>query len=64
MIQAARDLTLGTLRLKGNVLLSPLESVSDVGFRQLCHRNGAALTFTEMIRAQGNFNYNIPNCML
>lgn len=42
---------LGTLVLKGNALLSPLEGVSCVGFRSLCFQQGAALTFTEMVRA-------------
>ena len=42
----------GGLLLSSNHFLSPLEGVSCVGFRALCHKNGAALTFTEMIRAQ------------
>ncbi len=32
--------------------LSPMESVSDLGFRTLCHKQGADLTFTEMIHAE------------
>ena len=47
-------LRIGSLVLQGRALLSPLESISDVGFRRICHKFGAALTFTEMIRAQGN----------
>jgi len=42
---------LGDLALSSNVLLSPLERISDVGFRRLCFQNGAALTFTEMVYA-------------
>jgi len=42
----------------GRLWLSPMESVSDLGFRTLCYDHGASLTFTEMIRAsafvQGN----------
>lgn len=42
----------------GRLWLSPMESVSDLGFRALCYQHGASLTFTEMIRAsalaQGN----------
>lgn len=42
----------------GRLWLSPMESVSDLGFRTLCYHHGASLTFTEMIRAsalvQGN----------
>ena len=44
-------LTLGALSLSSNALLSPLEGVSDAGFRALCAANGAALGFTEMVRA-------------
>ncbi|KAJ1402039.1 hypothetical protein B484DRAFT_457864 [Ochromonadaceae sp. CCMP2298] len=43
---------LGSLVLRSRAQLSPLESVSDVGFRNLCAHLGAALTWTEMIRAQ------------
>ena len=42
---------LGTLQLSSPIILSPLERISDVGFRRLCHQNGAALTWTEMIYA-------------
>ena len=42
----------------GKLWLSPMESVSDLGFRTLCYQHGASLTFTEMVRAsalvQGN----------
>ena len=33
------------------VWLSPMEGVSDLGFRYLCAQEGADMTFTEMIRA-------------
>lgn len=48
------SLRIGSLVLKNRFILSPMESVSDVGFRAVVHNNskGAALTFTEMIRAQ------------
>ena len=39
----AAPLHLGRLTLSSGVILSPMEAVSDVGFRQLCHRRGAAL---------------------
>ena len=46
-------LTIGTLALKSPFLLAPMEEVSDVGFRQLCFRLGAGITWTEMVRASG-----------
>jgi tRNA-dihydrouridine synthase B len=44
------SLTLGPLHLKNQFLLAPMEAVSDVGFRSLCHSLGASLTYTEMVR--------------
>jgi tRNA-dihydrouridine synthase B len=44
---------IGSLELQSNILLSPLEGVSDAGFRHLCYKNGAGITWTEMIRASG-----------
>lgn len=41
----------GALTLASRAFLAPLEGVSDVGFRALCARHGAGLTFTEMVRA-------------
>ena len=41
----------GALPLSSGVILSPLERVSDVGFRRVCHEQGAALTWTEMVYA-------------
>ncbi len=35
----------------GRLWLSPMESVSDFGFRKLCHGHGASLTFIEMLYA-------------
>ena len=46
-----RRLTLGSLKLQSDVVLAPLERVSDVGFRRLCFAQGAGLTWTEMVYA-------------
>ena len=50
---AEPTLRLGSLLLQSRALLSPMESVSDVGFRRLAHESGAAITWTEMVRARG-----------
>lgn len=47
------QLRLGSLELKSPFILAPMESVSDAPFRRLCFEQGAALTWTEMIRARG-----------
>ncbi len=44
---------IGDLALKSRFILSPMESVSDVGFRRICYAQGAGLTWTEMVRASG-----------
>lgn len=43
----------GGLELASPFVLSPMEGVSDVGFRALCFAQGAGITWTEMIRARG-----------
>jgi len=41
------------LKLKGRVILAPLAGVSDGVYRYLAYREGAALSYTEMISAKG-----------
>lgn len=48
---ASSPLRMGSLELATPFLLAPMESVSDAAFRRLCWEQGAALTFTEMVRA-------------
>lgn len=48
-----QKLKLGTLELSSPFILAPMESVSDCAYRRVCWDRGAALTWTEMIRARG-----------
>ena len=41
------------LKLKSRMVLAPLAGVSDSAYRYICHREGAALSYTEMISAKG-----------
>lgn len=43
---------IGTVELKGRVVLAPMAGVTDYAFRELCRRCGAALTTTEMVSAR------------
>ncbi len=43
------ELKIGNVTLKNNLLLAPIAGYSDVGFRKVCKKYGAALTCTEMI---------------
>jgi len=47
------------LDLKSNLFLAPLAGVSDSSYRYLCHREGAGLSYTEMVSAKGLY-YKSP----
>lgn len=47
-----KKLKIKDLRLKNNVFLAPMAGYTDVGFRSLCAKYGAGLTFTEMVSAK------------
>lgn len=46
------QLRIGNVTLKNNVILAPMAGVSDLPFRLLCSRQGAAMVCSEMISAK------------
>lgn len=50
---------LSITNIKNKMILAPLAGVSDGTYRYLCHKNGAELSFTEMVSAKGLY-YNSP----
>lgn len=48
-----KPLKIGSLTLAHNVLLAPLAGITNLPFRLLCRRAGAALAFTEMVSVNG-----------
>ncbi len=44
---------IGNVELKSNLLLAPLAGFTDAGFRSICVRYGAGLTYTEMVSVKG-----------
>ncbi|MEM5948816.1 tRNA dihydrouridine synthase DusB [Spirochaetia bacterium 38H-sp] len=52
-----RKIKIGSLQVPGNIFLAPMAGISDMAFRKLCAQNGADLTYTEMVSAEGLF-YN------
>jgi nifR3 family TIM-barrel protein len=44
---------IGSLKLHGNILLAPMADVTNLPFRLLCKKYGAALVYTEMVDADG-----------
>ena len=41
------------LEIPGDVVLAPIAGYTDVGFRAICAKQGAAITYTEMASAKG-----------
>jgi len=48
-----KPLKIGRLSLAHNVVLAPLAGITNLPFRLLCRRHGAALAFTEMVSVNG-----------
>lgn len=47
------SMQIGPLKLHGNILLAPMADVTNLPFRLLCKKYGAALVYTEMVDADG-----------
>jgi len=47
-----RPITIGSLKLEGNLFLAPVAGYSDRGFRSLCVEQGACFSFTELVSAE------------
>lgn len=45
-------LKIGEVNLPGNIVLSPMAGITDAPFREICRRNGADYTISEMITSQ------------
>ncbi len=44
---------IGNLDLRGKLILAPMAEITDSSFRKICKEQGAVLTFTQMVSAQG-----------
>lgn len=55
-----RPLTIGNVKLDGNIILAPMAGVTDLPFRIICREMGADLVCSEMVSAKGIF-YNSKN---
>lgn len=47
------QLKIGDVQLKNNLLFAPIAGLSEVGFRHMCSKYGAGLTYTELVSAKG-----------
>ena len=55
-----KPITVGSVKLDGNLLLAPLAGYTDFAFRGICASLGASLAFTEMVSCKG-LMYNNEN---
>ena len=53
-----RELSIGKVNLKNNLILGPMAGVCDAPFRLLCHEQGAGLVCMEMVSAKALFYKN------
>ena len=60
MADLYRDLKIGNVTLKGNIILAPMAGVTDLPFRLLCAEYGSSLQCMEMVSAKAIF-YNNKN---
>ncbi|MCF7934161.1 MAG: tRNA-dihydrouridine synthase, partial [Spirochaetia bacterium] len=47
--QLYHPVQIGDVRISGNLFLAPLAGFTDKGFREICLREGADLTYSEMV---------------
>ena len=47
------SLTIGNVKLNSNIVFAPIAGFSEVGFRHMCAKFGAGLTYTELVSAKG-----------
>jgi nifR3 family TIM-barrel protein len=48
-----KSLTIGALVLPHNIVLAPLAGITNLPFRLICHQQGAAFAYTEMVSVNG-----------
>ncbi|MFH1505624.1 MAG: tRNA-dihydrouridine synthase family protein, partial [archaeon] len=51
-------------KLKGKAILAPMEGITDIAFRILCKRYGAALTISEMVSSEALVRDNTKTLLL
>ena len=44
-----KPLTIGNIKLKNPILLSPMVDVTDLPYRLICRKAGASMAYTEML---------------
>lgn len=47
------QLKIGAVQLESNIVFAPIAGFSEVGFRHMCAKYGAGLTYTELVSAKG-----------
>ena len=55
------DISIGDINLTGNVVLAPMSGVTDLPYRRLAKKHGAALVVSEMIASREMIYANKKN---
>ena len=64
MSQLYHPVSIGKIKLKGNLFLAPVAGYSDAAFRSVCIENGACFTYTEMVSAEALVRKNLKTEVL
>ncbi len=48
-----REISIGSVKIEGNLFLAPLAGYTDLPFRTICKEWGASFTFSEMVSSEG-----------
>ena len=64
MTSLYRPVKIGSLQIPGNIFLAPLAGFTDAAFRSLCVDQGADLSYTEMLSAEGFIRNNPKTTLL
>ena len=48
-----KNIKIGNVEVKGNLILAPMAGLTDLPFREICRTHGADLVYSEMVSAKG-----------
>ncbi|MGB3908229.1 MAG: tRNA dihydrouridine synthase DusB [Methanomethylovorans sp.] len=63
-MEATLDMKIGNIKIDGKLFLAPMADVTNLAFRMLCKKHGAALTYSEMVSADAVLRGNVRTTYL
>ena len=55
---ADHQFQIGDLKIKGNLVLAPMDGYTDWPFRSICRKLGSAISYTEFVKAEDVLKYD------